>query len=67
MPSREEAYRVAQNLAMKSWNKGLDFKKLVKESPEVRKYLKVKEIDTLFDYAYYTPRADEVIRRAIKR
>jgi adenylosuccinate lyase len=67
MPSREEAYRVVQNLAMKSWNEQLDFKGLIKESVEIRKYLKVKEIDTLFDYAYYTRRAEEVIRRAIKK
>jgi adenylosuccinate lyase len=67
MPSREEAYRIVQNLAMKSWNERLDFKKLIRESPQVRKHLKVKEIDTLFDYAYYTRRANEVIRRAIAK
>ncbi len=67
MPSREEAYRIVQDLAMKSWNERLDFKKLIRESPQVRKYLKVKEIDTLFDYAYYTRRANEVIGRAIAK
>ncbi len=67
MPSREEAYQLVQNLAMKSWKEGLDFRKLVKDSPDIRKYLKVKEIDTLFDYAYFTRRANDVIRRAIER
>jgi adenylosuccinate lyase len=65
MPSREAAYRTVQDLAMKSWNEGLDFRKLIRNSREVRKYLGVKEIDTLFDYGYYTRRAGEVIRRAI--
>jgi adenylosuccinate lyase len=67
MPSREEAYRTVQNLAMKSWEEGLEFKKLVKESAEIRKYLKVKEIDTLFDYAYFTRRAEGIIKRAIEK
>ncbi|HBZ01726.1 MAG TPA: adenylosuccinate lyase [candidate division Zixibacteria bacterium] len=67
MPSREEAYKVVQNLAMKSWDEGVDFRKLIGESPEIRKHLKVKEIDSLFDYSYYTRRADEVIRRATEK
>ncbi len=67
MPSREEAYRIVQTLAMKSWNDRLDFRKLVRQSPIVRKYLKVKEIDSLFDYSYYTRRANEIIKRAIAK
>jgi adenylosuccinate lyase len=65
MPSREQAYKIVQELAMKSWNERLDFKALLKNSPEVRKYLKAKEIDSFFDFSYYTRRADEIIRRAI--
>ena len=67
MPSREAAYKVVQDNAMKSWNDGLDFKKLLKESSETRKYLSAKEIDSLFDFSYYTHRTDEVIRRALKK
>ncbi|MEE9554089.1 MAG: adenylosuccinate lyase [candidate division Zixibacteria bacterium] len=66
MPSREEAYKVVQILAMKSWDKGADFKALLKSSPVVKKYLNSKEIDTLFDITYYTKRADEIIGRAMK-
>jgi len=65
MPSREEAYKIVQSLAMKSWDKGTDFKKLVGSSPEVKKHLKPKEIDSLFDIAYYTKRAREIIKRAL--
>jgi adenylosuccinate lyase len=67
MPSREAAYKVVQDNAMKSWNEGLDFKKLLQNSKETRKYLTVKEIDSLFDFSYYTHRTDEVIRRALKK
>ena len=66
MPSRELAYRLVQDLAMKSWTEKLDFKTLIENSPAVRKYLKAKEIDSFFDFSYYTRRADEVIRRAIQ-
>jgi len=66
MPGREEAYKLVQDLAMKSWDRGADFKKLVKSSVEVKKFLKSKEIDSLFDIAYYTRRADEIIDRAIQ-
>jgi adenylosuccinate lyase len=67
MPSREEAYKIVQNLAMKSWKQGIDFRTLVKKSPDITKFLKGKEIDSLFDFSYYTRRADEVIERAIAK
>jgi len=66
MPSREEAYAIVQKLAMKSWDEELDFTEMVKSSPDVRKYLEAKEIDSLFDISYYTRRAGEIIDRAIK-
>jgi adenylosuccinate lyase len=65
MPSREEAYKVVQALAMKSWDKGEDFKKLVSSSPEVKKYLKPNEIGSLFEISYYTGKANEIIKRAL--
>jgi adenylosuccinate lyase len=67
MPSRENAYKIVQNLAMKSWKQGIDFRTLVKKSPEITNYLRGKEIDSLFDFSYYTRRADEVIERAIAK
>ncbi len=64
MPSREAAYAVVQTLAMRSWENGEDFRGLIKSSAEVQKYLKPKEIDTLFDISYYTRRANMIIKRA---
>jgi len=64
MKNREEAYKIVQHLAMKCWGKGLDFRKLVRSSREIRKHLKPKEIDTLFDFNYYTRRIDKIIKRA---
>ena len=65
LPAREEAYKIVQSLAMKSWDEKLDFRKLVSESPEVSRHLNPKEIDSLFDITYYTRRAKEIIERAI--
>lgn len=67
MENRERSYRIVQDLAMKCWNDGLDFEKLVKRSPEIKKFLSVKEIDSCFDYSYYARRAKAVIRRAISK
>jgi adenylosuccinate lyase len=67
MASREEAYKLVQDLAMKSWEEKSDFKSLLKGSTRVRKYLSAKEIDTIFDISYYTRRAGEIIDRAIAK
>ncbi len=65
MPSREEAYKEVQRLAMESWEKGADFKTLIKSSQVARKHLTPKEIDSLFDISYYTKRVKEIIKRAV--
>ena len=47
--TREDAYQIVQKNAMKSWNEGLDFKKLLYKDNQVNKYLTYKEIDSLFN------------------
>jgi len=47
--TREDSYQIVQENAMKSWNEGLDFKKLLYDDTKVSKYLTNKEIDKLFD------------------
>ena len=65
MPSREEAYRVVQTLAMTARKEESSFMELVKKSPEVNQYLSAKEVDDCFDVKYYTKRIDSVIKRAL--
>jgi adenylosuccinate lyase len=67
MPTREEAYKIVQDLAMKSWREGLDFRGLARSSPTIKKYLRSREIESLFDYSYFTRHAYGVIRRAVSR
>jgi len=66
MPSREEAYRVVQTLAMKAVQNGKGFKDLVLASPEIGLYLTPREVDGCFDIDYYTKRVTFILRRALK-
>jgi len=66
MPSREEAYTVVQSLAMRSRKTGESFMELVSESLEVKRYLSSKEIKACFDPAYFTKKADFIIKRSLK-
>lgn len=65
MPSREEAYRVVQNIAMKVINENGNFKEMISRSPEVKKYLNNKEINSCFDVKYYTKQVPNIIKRAL--
>jgi adenylosuccinate lyase len=66
MPSREAAYRTVQAPAMKARDTGKSFKELIWNSADVRKYLSENEIESCFDAAYYTKKADYIIKRALK-
>ncbi|MGZ3596259.1 MAG: adenylosuccinate lyase, partial [Syntrophales bacterium] len=46
--SREDAYRVVQRNAMRSWNEGTDFQRLLLEDKEVMSYMNEKEIHDAF-------------------
>jgi adenylosuccinate lyase len=61
--SRERAYEIVQNNAMKSWKTGSQFRKLLSKDREVRKYLKAKEIDNIFDLKYYLKNVDYIFKR----
>lgn len=50
--SREEAYKLSQRLAMEGWQGG-DFRRAVREDPEVRRYLSEEEIERCFDVRYH--------------
>ena len=47
--TREDAYEIVQNNAMKSWNDECDFKNLLYNDEKVMSYLSKEEIDSLFD------------------
>ncbi|GAH58329.1 unnamed protein product, partial [marine sediment metagenome] len=61
--SREDAYRIVQKEAMKCWQENADFRHLVKHNSEIGKYLKEKELDSIFDLQYYLGWIDHIFQR----
>lgn len=47
--TREDAYAIVQNNAMKSWQEGLEFKDLLAKDAAVQKYLPEKELAAIFN------------------
>jgi adenylosuccinate lyase len=47
--SRQAAYSMVQKQALQAWKKKKDFKELVLNDPDIRNYLKPREIETLLD------------------
>jgi adenylosuccinate lyase len=61
--SREGAYRLVQGTAMQSWSGKKDFKELLKNDKEVKKFLSGTEIEKLFDLSYYLRNVDYIFKR----
>jgi len=62
--TREDAYTLVQDNAMRAWNEKGDFKKNLHEDKEVEKHLSSKDIDACFDLKYYLKGIDEIFKRA---
>ncbi|MEA4903188.1 adenylosuccinate lyase [Desulfitobacterium sp.] len=60
---REEAYRWVQQAAFKAWEEGKELRQVLPEMPEVMKYLKLEDFDTLFDWSYHLKHIDDVFKR----
>ncbi len=65
--TREEAYALVQENAMKAWNTGESFKELVLQDQRIRKCLSQKEILDCFDLKYYLKNVDYIFKRVFKR
>ena len=61
--SRENAYQFVQRNAMESWSSKKDFKEILKEDKEIKKYLPAAEITKLFNLSYYTKNVNYIFRR----
>jgi adenylosuccinate lyase len=64
--TREEAYRITQSNAMRSWKEGIPFMDLLLKDEEVRKYLTEGEIKSIFDLNYYTRNLDYIYERVFR-
>ena len=61
--SRENAYAVVQRSAMKSWEKGRDFKDLLQEDRDVMSYLTTREIESIFKIENFLSNLDLIFER----
>ena len=61
--AREDAYKVVQRNAMRSWDEGEDFPELVRADSDATARLSQEELDQIFDYSYYTKHIDYTFQR----
>ncbi len=61
--SRQEAYKLVQRIAMKSWKINRNFLNLLRSDDEVTAILPLSELESLFNYQYYLRYVDEIFRR----
>jgi adenylosuccinate lyase len=57
--SRDEAYRLVQELAGRAWDEGLPLRQLLAGDPRASGL----DLDALFDYAHYTRHAPDILAR----
>lgn len=61
--SREKAYKLVQDNAMKAWQEKRSFLSLLEADTEITAYLSKSELESLFDYNYYLRYVDNVFER----
>jgi adenylosuccinate lyase len=61
--AREDAYKVVQRNAMRSWDNNEDFRELLKSDPEALAYFSMGELEEIFDYGYYTRYVNDTFQR----
>jgi adenylosuccinate lyase len=61
--SRELAYQLVQKNAMTVWQQGRDFGEILKNDPEVKKYLSPEEIDRICNWEYRLKNVNYIFKR----
>jgi len=61
--TREEAYKMVQDNAMKAWEEKKSFLSLLEADSRITSHLSKQELKSLFDYDYYLKHVDNVFER----
>jgi adenylosuccinate lyase len=61
--SRTEAYALVQKEALMAADKGLDFKHLILNSPDIREFLSEKEIEDIFSQERFFKHSESILNR----
>ena len=63
--TREDAYKLVQEIAMKSWKEDISFQKLLKENKKIKKKISSKELTNIFDINYHFKNIDKIFTRVL--
>lgn len=61
--TREDAYAIVQNSAMKSWHEGISFRTLLVQDETVKKYLDEKDLAEIFNVNNFLKNLDFIFER----
>jgi adenylosuccinate lyase len=61
--SREEAYKMVQDNAMKAWEERKSFLVLLEADDRITRHLSKLELDSLFDYTFFLKYVDDIFKR----
>jgi adenylosuccinate lyase len=64
--TREDAYAIVQNSAMKSWQEGLEFRDLLEKDSTVTKHLQKKELAAIFNVNNFLKNLDFIFNRVFE-
>jgi len=62
--AREDSYKIVQENSMKTWDDGLDFRKLISNDRRVTDIVSAEELAELFYYSHYTKYVDDIFDKA---
>jgi adenylosuccinate lyase len=61
--SKEEAYKIVQESAMRAWAEGLDFRDLISDDKRVARYLSPQQVEECFSLDHYLRHVDYIFKR----
>jgi len=64
---RQIAYEMVQRNALKVWDTGKDFKSLLLEDREIRKYLTERDVEELFSLDYHLKHVEDIFERVFTK
>ena len=65
--TRENAYRIVQNTAMISWEKGKEFFELLKNDEKVMDKISEEELYEIFDIKFHTRNIDSIFKKVLRK
>ena len=65
--SREEAYKLVQKNAMRSWNNKSSFYENIANDNKINKKIPVNKLKKLFNFSYHTKRINIIFKRSLKK